>query len=96
MTCPDCQGTGSVLQTSYHALSTFGRPVKCRRCKGSGEITAEQVEWIKRGKAMRDTRVFVTHKSLEFEANRLGLGVRQYLDMEMGRIEPITQKENAC
>ena len=89
MICPICSGT-KLVTLSHVRTSTGGRsnvPMRCYQCRGAGEITEEQAEWIQRGEAMRLKRVGA-YRSLRDEAKRLGITAKELSDMENGRIEP--------
>lgn len=87
--CPDCDIDGRVY------LIGSG-PQPCRRCHGTTEITEQEADWIRRGKAMRDRRVNGTpYRKLHDEAKRRGLDAVTVSQMESGRIEPVEESADA-
>jgi uncharacterized Zn finger protein len=92
MTCPDCSGTGyTVALVKYQGGCFDGGCLEarliCRRCNESGSVTEQQHEAYKRGKAMREDRRR-RRVSMHEEAERLGLSLKDYNDLEHGRAQP--------
>lgn len=41
-TCPECEGTGTVEQETYHSDMISAKDVDCQNCGGCGEIQIEE------------------------------------------------------
>jgi len=89
--CPDCHGTGQ--QDIYFLRKSDGtcdphRRITCQRCRGTGQITQRDREWIEAGQAMRKERLS-RGMTLRREAARRGLKPSTLSAMEQGRIFPV-------
>lgn len=92
--CPTCNGTGRILGV----MPVYGpghrgerKPVidmQCNRCNGSGEIPEVQLEWIRRGRAMRDDRL-KRRVTLRAESRRRGMLPSEPSAIEQGRVDPL-------
>ncbi len=92
MPCPDCRGSGRTIASHVRYASGGGAcnvPMKCSQCGGTGQIPDAMLDWIARGKAMRDRRVEVERRSLREEAKRRGMSPSELSAMEQGRCEPV-------
>jgi len=74
--CWDCQGTGKAYIGG-----------ECMRCKGTGEVKAIMLFWMKEGHRMARERTNYC-LTLKDEADRRGINVQELSDMERGIIEP--------
>lgn len=88
--CPACKGRkGNVVL----AKQTDGpcRPMQlpCYLCKGTGQVSDEQLDWIKLGQKLREDRMARDESSRE-AAKRLGLHPVEYSRMEHGQEDPNT------
>ncbi len=80
ITCPECKGEKVIV-------ATFA-PVKirCSRCKETGKVPKEMLEWIKRGKELRAERI-ARKVILRDEARNTGVDVMALSDRERGVID---------
>lgn len=88
VTCPRCHGGGTVLRfidgPGNHRVEPEGT---CSLCQGKGSVSAQQMAWIKAGRAHRDARV-ARGESLRDRATALGLEVTVLSAMEHGKADP--------
>ena len=95
ISCPGCKG-----ESSYMALVRYGdergcveQRMDCHQCKGKGQVSSEMLVWIERGNAMREDRLSRGIGQRE-EANRLGISVVKYSQMEFGKIDNTAEGES--
>ena len=81
MKCPDCHGHGHFIGVAHYKF--VKRP--CRLCEATGEVPDETQKWIDIGKRMRADRL-KRKENQRVAASRMGLTLKQYNDMERGRI----------
>ena len=90
MNCPDCHGKGYFIGVVHYDLkdggsyNKFGK-IPCSLCEATGEVPDETQKWIDIGKQMRADRL--KRKEVQrVAASRMGLTLKEYSDMERGRI----------
>lgn len=88
--CPTCKGTGQV--GPVHVNLGNGRGgwkdnVVCYRCGGSGIATTEMLDWMARGKKLREARL-ARGETLGDAAERLGMIASAISAMEEGKRDP--------
>jgi hypothetical protein len=90
MKCPDCHGKCYFVGIAHYDLikgKSFNKFVEqpCSRCDAKGEVPDEMQKWIDIGQRMRVERM--KRKEVQrVAANRMGVTIKQYQDMEAGRI----------
>jgi hypothetical protein len=87
MTCPDCKGTKKVYGIGCGSGGCKPMAFDCFRCKGLGVVPDEMIDWIKKGKALKEARMnpYVNQRE---KAKRLGVSVAIYSQVELGYINP--------
>lgn len=92
ITCPDCNGSGTIVASHVHYADGRGKwnvPMRCPRCGGEGKCPAETLDWMRRGRALRDRRVNgEPYRSMREVASLAGLDVVAVSRMEHGRCDP--------
>ena len=90
MNCPDCHGKGYFIGVAHFDMkdgsshNKFGK-LPCRLCEATGEVPDEAQKWVDIGKRMRADRL--KRKEVQrVAASRMGLTLKEYSDMERGRI----------
>lgn len=78
--CPACYGERATRQ----GLLAHS----CQRCGGSGEVSAEQLSWMDRGRRQREQRT-ATGLNIIDEAERRGVPPAQVQAEEGGYVEPL-------
>jgi len=89
-TCPRCDGKGSIAGFGCGPTACM-KPIvmPCRLCNQTGEIDDEKIDWIRRGRIMRQKRVHGrVYKTIRTAAEERGISVADYSRMEAGIIEP--------
>lgn len=87
-TCPDCHGKGTIAAfVDREDDGYFAPALRCLRCKGEGTISAQEAEWITRGRVCIDRRR-ASEESLRDMAKRLGMTPAEASAMEHGRADP--------
>jgi DNA-binding XRE family transcriptional regulator len=88
-TCSVCNGTKhqSGFVTGADGRHHISAEAPCPQCKGTGVLTAEQLEWIQVGRHFRIERI-AQRKSITAAAERLGISATQLIEAELGRIAP--------
>lgn len=86
-TCPYCNGVGS-----FRPLLTPRPPVKistllCETCQGKGKVDDIRMDWIQRGRVMREKRVNSGETIRDF-ARRYKLKAITVSRAEIGAINP--------
>lgn len=90
MKCPDCKGHGRFVGVAHFDMvdgkshNKFGE-MPCRMCEATGEVPDEMQAWINIGKRMRSERL-KRKEHQRVAANRMGLTLKEYSDIEQGRI----------
>jgi RecJ-like exonuclease len=79
ITCWDCKGNGHVR--------IFHGAIDCSRCDGLGRVPKITATWHEIGKAIKRQRL-ARRMSMREEAERLGVNLIAYSDIERGKIDP--------
>lgn len=85
--CSNCNGN---KQSFVIACGSFGcKPMtmKCFRCEGSGLINSEMLEWIEKGKKLKQQRLDM-NLSLREAAQRMDLMASHLSKLEQGKEDP--------
>lgn len=95
MKCPDCDKGQQLAMFPRYAPEFKGRRrnaivVTCSRCGGSGQVDEDTIEWILKGKKLREDRLS-RGMTLRSEAKRLGISPSQLSRMERGVERPEDQ-----
>lgn len=91
MKCPDCDGKGRFAGIVHCDLIDGSSrnecgEISCKRCEATGEVPNETQKWIDIGRRMREERL--KRKEVQrVAAKRMGLTLKEYSDMEKGRIK---------
>ncbi len=88
--CPTCKGTGHVgpIHLNYgNGRGEWKDKVPCHRCGGSGIATPETLDWMARGKVLREARL-ASGETLGDAATRLGMIASAISAMEEGKRDP--------
>lgn len=92
ITCPDCQGEKG-RTVFWDGRDPQGnviggiRTIPCPRCGGSGQVPAAMLDWMKRGRAIRASRI-ARNQSMVQAAAQYGLSLSEYSNVEHGRVDP--------
>ena len=91
MDCPDCHGKGYFIGVAHFDMvdgksyNKFGK-IPCRLCEATGAVPDGMQKWSDIGKRMRADRL----KRKEHQrsaASRMGLTLKEYSDIEQGRVD---------
>lgn len=85
LTCPSCDGTGTIFALVDGPIYRGSKTINCHRCAGVGRITRAQMDAIESGKRIRENRL-ARNVSMGEEARRLGVSVSEYSAIEHGRV----------
>ena len=85
LTCPSCDGAGTIFALVDGPSYRGPKTLTCHRCAGSGRITQAQMDAIESGRRIRENRL-ERNVSMGEEARRLGMSVSEYSAIEHGRI----------
>lgn len=83
MNCLSCNGTKEIHGFGCPGFKPITMP--CPLCKGTGEISEEQSQWISHGKKLREARIAL-RRTLREEARLRGVGMAEWSDIEFGRV----------
>jgi hypothetical protein len=88
-TCPVCSGTKhqSGFIKGADGRQHISAEALCPQCKGTGVLTAEQIDWVQAGRHFRMERV-AQKMPVSVAAGRLGITAMELIDAELGRIAP--------
>jgi len=92
VTCPECKGNKKIMVLACPGARIVAMP--CETCRETGEISGQQVGWIKAGDAMREVRI-ARGLTLRKEAERRGMSALALSRMERGITEPVRSEEDA-
>lgn len=81
ITCPDCHGTGKIL-VAFKMIDLV-----CDRCGGSGKCPAIMLEWMEKGRVLRQERLS-RRVSLREESLEKGMDVMILSHAERGITNP--------
>jgi hypothetical protein len=95
-TCTTCKGKGTYYATGFwdgekngrRTYGIFSDDQTCHRCDGTGQVSAQRLEWERFGKeiALRRRARRETQRTM---TQRLGLqSLAEYAEMESGRKDP--------
>ena len=94
ITCPQCKGEKEVVGIfpvyAEDVPKEKRKPVvkmPCPRCHGSGDVPEEMLEWMKKGKELKQERLD-RGVGLRKEAERLGVKSSELSAVEQGRVDP--------
>jgi ribosome-binding protein aMBF1 (putative translation factor) len=82
--CPHCHGKGESMAFVCGTRCDY-RAVKCSTCKGTGRVTAQQIEMMKEGEIIRRDRI-ARGLSIREEAARLNVDFPEWSRIEAGRL----------
>ena len=92
--CPDCKGSGEIIGLfpvwAENVPKKDRKPVialDCPRCEGKKKIPEEMLEWIGKGKVLKEKRRN-KHLTLRKAARMLHIELLMLYAMENGHVEP--------
>jgi len=88
--CPSCKGEGKIAGFGC-GPNVCMKPIvmPCQLCDQTGKVSDEKLDWVRRGRVMREKRVHGSpYKTLRAAAEERGISVVEYSKMEQGVIEP--------
>lgn len=87
--CTSCDGFGKLFT---RPILKDGKikyyEIKCDLCNGTGLIEDEKIDWIVKGRKMRDYRVYKIGMGLREAARYLNIDASNLSKMERGIIKP--------